>query len=90
MARVPPPPLPLFLDQTEVRRAKKISFGHRPPTFAPSPYLKVWIWHCEQVLSRGQFVRKSRVSAKLDGELPGGKISLNATQKGWFGSIVSR
>ena len=35
--------LPLFLDQTETRRAEKNFFGERPP---PPPYLKVWIWHC--------------------------------------------
>ena len=44
---------PLFLDQTETRRAEKNFFGDRPPshlrvwmTWTPSPYLKVWIWHC--------------------------------------------
>ena len=44
------PGLPLFLDQTETRRAEKIFFGDRPPPskgldLDPSPYLKVWIWH---------------------------------------------
>ena len=45
---------PLFLDQTETRRAEKIFLGDRSPppphlrvwmTWTP-PYLKVWIWHC--------------------------------------------
>ena len=30
------PGLPLFLDQTETRRAKKIFFGDRPPPHPPS------------------------------------------------------
>ena len=33
------PPLPLFLNQTEARRAEKQIFGDRPPP----PYLRVWI-----------------------------------------------
>ena len=33
------PGLPLFLDQTETRRAEK-NFFSRPP---PSPYLRVWM-----------------------------------------------
>ena len=47
---LPPPPNPLFLDQTEVRRAEKnrstLSQGldDLPPT--PLPFLKVWILHC--------------------------------------------
>ena len=49
-ARGPPP---LFLDQTEARRADKIIFwDHSPPFFSgsgwpppPPPYLKVWIRH---------------------------------------------
>ena len=74
MARVPPP---LFLDQNEARRAKNNSFGDRPPPPSlPLPYLKVWIRHCEQAPSRGQFVRKSRVSAKLDGELEAKFLSM--------------
>ena len=42
---------PLFLDQTEARRAEKNLFGDCPPLFqglddrAP-PYLKVWIRYC--------------------------------------------
>ena len=45
---------PLFLDQTETRRAEKSFLGDRPPpapylriwmTWTP-PYLKVWIRHC--------------------------------------------
>ena len=45
----PPPPLPpLFLDESEVRRAEKNFFldivpPPRPPP--PLPYLKVWIRH---------------------------------------------
>ena len=47
------PGLPLFLDQTETRRAEKIFLGDRLPppylrvwmTWTP-PYLKVWIRHC--------------------------------------------
>ena len=47
------PGLPLFLDQTETRRAENIFLGDRPPplylrvwmTWTP-PYLKVWIRHC--------------------------------------------
>ena len=35
-----PPHPPLFLDQTEARRAEKSFFGDRAP-----PYLKVWIRH---------------------------------------------
>ena len=49
------PPAPLFLDQTEARRAEKnVFWGLRPPylrdwmTPPPlPPYLKVWIRHCE-------------------------------------------
>ena len=46
---------PLFLDQTEVRRAEKKFFETAPPLFSGSgwpaapasfPYLKVWIRHC--------------------------------------------
>ena len=37
-------PPPLFLDQTEVRRAEKIFLG--PPL--PPSFLKVWILHCVQ------------------------------------------
>ena len=42
------PGLPLFLDQTDARWAKKIFFGDRPPPprmtgRPPLPYLKVWI-----------------------------------------------
>ena len=47
------PGLPLFLDQTETRRAEKNFFGDRPPLSKglddltpPPPYLKVWIRHC--------------------------------------------
>ena len=48
----PPPSPPLFLDQTEARRAGKVMFGDHPPPLryvrvwmtAP-PYLKVWIRH---------------------------------------------
>ena len=29
----PPPQVPLFLDQTETRRAEKNRFGDRPPFF---------------------------------------------------------
>ena len=43
---------PLFLDQTETRRAGKIFFGDPPPpllriwmTWTP-PYLQIWIQHC--------------------------------------------
>ena len=43
---------PLFLDQTQARRAEKNLFEDRPPPLfqglddrAP-PYLKVWIHHC--------------------------------------------
>ena len=49
----PGDPLPLFLDQTEVRRAEKNFLETVPPLFKglddlpPSPrYLKVWIRHC--------------------------------------------
>ena len=34
---------PLFLDQTEARRAKKIFFGDYPPP----PYLRIWMTHLE-------------------------------------------
>ena len=34
--------LPLFLDQTETRRAEKKNIRDRPP---PPPYLKVWMHH---------------------------------------------
>ena len=34
----PPQPPPLFLDQTEARRAEKKLFGDHPP-----PYLRVWM-----------------------------------------------
>ena len=34
----PAPPSPLFLDQTEARRAEKKLFGDHPP-----PYLRVWM-----------------------------------------------
>ena len=43
---------PLFLDQTEARRAKKIFLEDPPPPPSQSlddrvlPYLKVWIRHC--------------------------------------------
>ena len=45
---------PLFLDQTETRRAEKIFLGDRPPLSKglddldppPPPYLQVWIRHC--------------------------------------------
>ena len=48
------PGLPLFLDQTETRRAEKIFLGDRHPPYLrvwmtwtpPPPYLKVWIRHC--------------------------------------------
>ena len=48
------PPNPLFLDQTEVRRAEKnrptLSQGlddlPPPPPPPPPPHLKVWILHC--------------------------------------------
>ena len=36
-------PPPLFLDQTEVRRAEKMFLGPPPP-----PFLKVWVRHCVQ------------------------------------------
>ena len=47
------PPPPLFLDQTEARRAEKIVSETAPPLFSkglndpppPPPYLKVWIRH---------------------------------------------
>lgn len=38
--------LPLFLDQTEARRAEKIFFKTAPPplpTPTPTPYLRVWM-----------------------------------------------
>ena len=38
-----PPPPPLFLDQTEAQRAKKIFLETAQP---PPPNVKVWIWHC--------------------------------------------
>ena len=46
--------LPLFLDQTEARRAEKNFFKTAPPlpTPTPTPYLRVWmnpylkIWIC--------------------------------------------
>ena len=48
-ARGHPPP-PLFLDQTEAQRAKKLFFwrpAFPPPQPPPSRrYLKVWIQHC--------------------------------------------
>ena len=59
-ARPPPQPppsaLPIFLDQTEARRAEKNFLGDRPPSYLrvwmttptlppPLPYLKVWIRH---------------------------------------------
>ena len=39
---------PLFLDQTEARRAQKRFFGDRPLSPPPPPplFLKVWIRHC--------------------------------------------
>ena len=38
---------PLFLDQTEARRAEKRFFGdRRPPSPPPRLFLKVWIRHC--------------------------------------------
>ena len=37
----PSPPPPLFLDETEAQRAKKIFEDQAPP-----PYLKAWILHC--------------------------------------------
>ena len=46
---------PLFLDQTEARRAEKNFLDTVPPPFSlglddqpppPLPYLKVWIRHC--------------------------------------------
>ena len=40
------PPSPLFLDQTEVRRAEKIFFETGRP-----PYLKVWIRHWKLSIS---------------------------------------
>ena len=52
--RGPPPPAPLFLDQTEARRAEKIIIlGEHPPPHPlckglddrDPPYLKVWIRH---------------------------------------------
>ena len=46
----PPPPNPLFLDQTEVRRAEKnrptLSQGLNDLPSPPPPHLKVWILHC--------------------------------------------
>ena len=43
---------PLFLDQTEARRAEKNFFGDRPPLpeglddrLPPPHYLKVWVHH---------------------------------------------
>ena len=47
--RGPAPPPPLFLDQTEARRAEKILGGGPGPPYlrvwmtAPAFYLKVWI-----------------------------------------------
>ena len=44
------PPPPLFLDQTEARRAEKIFWGAPGPPYlrvwmtAPAFYLKVWIF----------------------------------------------
>ena len=44
--------VPLFLDQTEARRAEKSFFGDRAPLVSlglddrPPLYLKVWIRHC--------------------------------------------
>ena len=45
--------VPLFLDQTEARRAEKSFFGDRAPSYLwvwmttpPHLYLKVWIRHC--------------------------------------------
>ena len=56
-----PEPSPLFLDQTEAQRGKKIFLGDRPlpylrvwmtvpppPAPPPHPYLKVWICHCQK------------------------------------------
>ena len=46
-------PFPLFLDETEVRRAEKIIFGDRSNlskvwmTAPHPPYLKVSIRHCQ-------------------------------------------
>ena len=37
------PPPPLFLDQTEAQRAKKILLGDRAPPLPPPPYLRVWM-----------------------------------------------
>ena len=37
-------PPPLSLDQTEVRKAEKKFLGDP----SPSPYLKVWIYHCKR------------------------------------------
>ena len=44
-------PPPLFLDQTEARRAEKFfdaapSLSHGLDDRPPHPYLKVWIRHC--------------------------------------------
>ena len=86
------PPPPLFLDQTEARRAKNTSFGDRRPTFSlppTPPHLKVWIRHCEQAPTRGQFVRKSRVSAKLDGELEAKFLSMPPIRDGLAPSCLA-
>ena len=47
------PPPPLFLDETEARRAENIFFLNHPPPplisgsgWPGPPYLKVWICHC--------------------------------------------
>ena len=42
--RCPGGPPPLFLDQTEARRAEKVSFVLRPGSSPPPPaYLRVWM-----------------------------------------------
>ena len=71
-------------NQWRIQRNGPSALGTGPLPSPPSPYLMVWIRQCEQAPGRGQFVRKSRVSAKLDGE----DWRQNFSQ--WFGSIVCR
>ena len=57
------PPSPIYLDQTEARRAEKIFWRPGPPLSQdlddrhhPPPYLKVWNGHCRQMIRPQQII----------------------------------
>ena len=75
---------PLFLYQTEDRRAEKIAFENEPPSLisgsgwpppAPTfPYLKVWIHHWHHSLPRSRFYYRHTTLKTAAREQPGAGI----------------